>query len=116
MKIRFQADADFNQRIVRAVLRRQPAIDFKTADEGQIRDLNDPDVLSAAASEGRIVVTHDRSTMPVHFAGFTGIQKSPGVFILSQDLPLNVAVEELITIWEASDAEEWTNTIQFLPL
>lgn len=116
MKIRFQADADFNQQIVRAVLRRQPAIDFQTADEGQIRDLNDLDVLTAAASEGRIVVTHDRSTMPVHFANFTARKDSPGVFILSQDLPLNVAVEELITIWEASEAEEWINTIQYLPL
>jgi hypothetical protein len=116
MKIRFQADADFNQQIVRALLRRQPTIDFQTADEGQIRDLNDLDVLTAAASEGRIVVTHDRSTMPVHFANFMARKDSPGVFILSQDLPLNVAVEELITIWEASEAEEWINTIQFLPL
>jgi hypothetical protein len=72
--------------------------------------------LTAAASEGRIVVTHDRSTMPVHFANFMAGKDSPGVFILSQDLPLNVAVEELITIWEASEAEEWINTIQFLPL
>ena len=101
---------------MRAVLRRQPAIDFQTADEGQIRDLNDLDILATAASEGRIVVTHDRSTMPVHFASFMARQDSPGVFILSKDSTLNVAVEELITIWEASEAEEWINTIQFLPL
>ena len=31
MKIRFQADADFNQAIVTGVLRRQPSIDFKSA-------------------------------------------------------------------------------------
>lgn len=73
-------------------------------------------MIAAAASEGRIVVTHDRSTMPVHFANFIATQTSPGVFILSQELPLSVAVEELLTIWEASEAEEWTNTIQFLPL
>ncbi len=115
MRIRFQADADLNQRIVRAVRRGQPAIDFQTADEAQIRTLNDPEVLATAAAEGRIVVTHDRTTMPVHFATFIGRQESPGVFVLSQFLPLKLAAEELIMIWEASEAEEWTNILQFLP-
>jgi hypothetical protein len=26
------------------------------------------------------------------------------------------AVEELLMIWEASEAEEWANTLQYLPL
>jgi hypothetical protein len=54
--------------------------------------------------------------MPVHFAAFIITRHSPGVFIISQDLPLSLATEELITIWEASEAEEWIDTIQFLPL
>ena len=91
MKIRFQADADLNQRIVRAVRRGQPAIDFQTADEAQIRTLNDPEVLATAAAEGRIVVTHDRTTMPVHFATFIGTQNSPGVFVNSQVLAAQVS-------------------------
>ena len=54
--------------------------------------------------------------MPVHFATFIGTQDSPGVFVLSQFLPLKVVTEELIMIWEASEAEEWTDILQFLPL
>jgi len=83
VKIRFQADADFNERIVRAVRRRLPAIDFQTASDGGIRGLDDLEVIAAAANEGRIVVTHDRSTMPAHFRNFVATQASPGVFILS---------------------------------
>jgi hypothetical protein len=116
MKIRFQADADLNQNLLRAVRRRQPEIDFQTANAGQIHGRPDPDVLAAAADDGRILVTHDRNTMPVHFADFIATRHSPGVFTISQDLPLSVAAEELITIWEASEAEEWIDTIQFLPL
>lgn len=116
MKIRFLADADLNQRLVRAVRRHQPEIDFQTAVEGQICGLPDPDVLAAAAESGRVLVTHDRSTMPVHFAVFIAARRSPGVFIIAQGLPLNVAVEELATIWAASEAEEWTDVLQFLPL
>ena len=44
MKITFQADADFNQTIVSALQRREPAIDFQPADEAQLRGLPDPEV------------------------------------------------------------------------
>jgi hypothetical protein len=116
VKIKFQADADFNQTIISALQRREPAIDFQTADEAQIRRLPDPEVLAIAAREGRILISHDHHTMPVHFATFVATQHCPGVFLLSQDLPIRIAVEELLVIWEASEAEEWSNTIQYLPL
>ena len=116
MKIKFQADTDFNQTIRQALQRREPAIEFRTADEAKIRGLPDPEVLAIAAREGRILLSHDHRTMPVHFANFIATQQSPGVFLLSQDLPTRIAVEELLMIWEASEAEEWANTLQYLPL
>ncbi|MFL6274601.1 MAG: DUF5615 family PIN-like protein [Blastocatellia bacterium] len=116
MRIRFQADADFNQNIVRALRRRQPAIDFQSADDAGLRGLGDSEVLTLAAREGRILATHDRHTMPQHFADYLTTGHSPGVFILSQSLPIGQAVEELLMVWEASEAEEWIDTIQFLPL
>ena len=70
MKARFQADADFNQHIVRAVRRRVPAIDFPTAHEAGLAGLDDDLVLERAAQESRILVSHDRRTMPFHFAAF----------------------------------------------
>lgn len=116
MKIKFQADADFSETIIQALQRREPRIDFKTADAGKIHGLLDPAVLAAAASEGRILVSHDHHTMPVHFANFIAAQESPGVFLVAQVLPIKIAVEELLTIWEGSEAEEWVNTLQYLPL
>ena len=116
MKIRFQADADLNQNLLRAVRRRQPGIDFQTATVGKTHGRPDPDVLAAAADAGRILVTHDCSTMPIHFADFIITRHNPVVFVISQGLSLSVAAEELIMIWEASEAEEWIDTIQFLPL
>jgi hypothetical protein len=74
MKIKLQADADFNEIIIQALQRREPAIDFQTADEGKIRGLLDPGVLAVAAREGRILVSHDHHTMPVHFANFIATQ------------------------------------------
>jgi hypothetical protein len=54
--------------------------------------------------------------MPGHFADFITSEVSPGVFIISQDTPIAAAVEELLMIWIASEAEEWTNQICSLPL
>lgn len=116
MKVRFQADADFNQNIVRAVRRRVPAVDFQTAREAGLPGLGDETVLEQAAREGRILVSHDRRTMPIHFASFTATKTSAGVILISQNLLIIQAVEDLILIWETSEAEEWVNRLDSLPL
>lgn len=115
MTIRFQADADFNQNIVTGVLRREPTIDFQTALVANLEGLQDREVLELAAKEGRILVSHDRRTMPVHFAEFITTKTSSGVLIVSQDVPIQQVIETLILIWAASSAEEWINRIAFVP-
>lgn len=70
MKIRFQADADLNQKIVTATQRLAPGIDFLTSFEANLSGLKDNQVLEKAAQDERILVTHDKSTMPAHFASF----------------------------------------------
>ena len=54
--------------------------------------------------------------MPRHFADFIATASSRGVLILPQHIPISVAVEELLLIWNATDSEEWTNRVCYLPL
>ena len=116
MPIRFQADADLNQIIVSAVLRRVPAIDFKTATTAGLAGLEDHEVLALAARDSRILVTHDQSTMPRHFGEFVRSQHSPGLIVVPQHLPVGEVADELILTWTATEVEEWTNRIVFLPI
>jgi predicted nuclease of predicted toxin-antitoxin system len=116
MKIRFQADADLNEEIVAGVIRRESVIDFQTAEEANLRGYSDAVVLAIAAQENRMLVSHDRRTMPKHFAEFIAMQHSPGVIIVSQNVSVRDAIEELLMIWVASEAEEWINTIVEIPL
>ena len=116
MKLRFQADADFNQKIVAGLRRREPAIDFQSALEGSVIGRLDPEVLARAASEGRVLVSHDRRTMLRHFRGFIETEASQGLIIVSQELDIGQAIEELLLVWAASEAEEWKNAVIFLPL
>ncbi len=68
MRVRFQADADLHQMIVTALIRREPGIDFQTATAAQLQGLSDLQVLERATDEERVLVSHDQSTMPQHFA------------------------------------------------
>ena len=119
MKVRFQTDADFDRRIVRATLRREPAIDLQLATAARggvgLRGIPDAQVLAVAAQEGRMLLSHDHHTMPRHFGDFITTQASPGVIIMPQRMLISVAVEWIMTIWAASEAEEWVNQILTLP-
>ncbi len=75
-----------------------------------------PIILAIAAKEGRILVSHDRRTMPIHFGEFIETQISPGIFLVSQDAEIRKVIEDLILIWAASEAEEYVNSIRTLPL
>ncbi len=88
MKPKFQADADLNEDIVTGVLRRMPEIDFQTATEANLKGVPDENVLEIAALENRILVTHDRKTMPEYFTAFIENRTCAGVLIVAKNLRL----------------------------
>ncbi|MBN3870723.1 MAG: DUF5615 family PIN-like protein [Nostoc sp. JL33] len=116
VNVSYQADADLNQAIVTGVLRQEPTIDFQTALAAGLEGVKDSEVLAIAAQQRRILVSHDRKTMPSEFAEFITSNHSAGVIIISQKLPVEVAIEELLIIWAISSAEEWVDRIAKLPL
>jgi hypothetical protein len=116
MKIKFQADNDFDGRVIRALPRRNPMIDFRTAVAAGIHQGTPDDrVLEVAADDGRVLVSHDLKTMPDHFAQFISNRTCPGVIIVSQSLPIAEATYLLLLIWEAGEAEEYIDSIHRLP-
>jgi hypothetical protein len=115
MQPRFQADENLNAKIIAGLLRREPSLDFQTAKAANLLGLEDSEVLAAAARDGRILVSHDRETMPAHFSRFIGGFTSAGVLIVSQNLPIREAIELILLVWSASQAEEWRNQIGYLP-
>ncbi len=61
--LRLAADENFNHAIVRGVIRRNPEVDIVTIQESNLSGAHDEDVLEWAADEGRVLLTHDVSTM-----------------------------------------------------
>ena len=116
MKIKFLADENLRRAIVLGLRRREPSANFVQAYEAGAAGKDDLTVLQIAAEHNRILVSHDPRTMPRHFRHFIARQTSPGVILIPQKLPLSTAIEQLVIIWLASEAEEWVNQIRFLPL
>ena len=115
MKLKLQADADLNEDIVNGVLRREPGVDFRSATAAGIRGLSDWEVVKAAAEEGRILVSHDRRTMPAMFGQFMQNSPSPGLFLISQSTNVSSAIEGILLVWAGSEHEEWANRIVTIP-
>ena len=117
MKVRYQADNDLKKTILDGIRRREPAVDFRSAQAAGLDSVRDPDVLRRAAVDGRILVSHDVSTMPASFEQFIGSgNRSPGLFLVPQRTPTGAVIESLVLVWLASEASEWENPLVWLPL
>ena len=117
MMIRFLADENFNNQIVRGILSQNSQIDIVRVQDVGLSGVDDPKVLAWAAQEGRIVLTHDVATM-ITFA-YERIEAGlsmPGLFEVSRRVPLGQAIEEIILIAECSLEGEWEDQVRFLPL
>ncbi|MEH2424929.1 MAG: DUF5615 family PIN-like protein [Nostoc sp.] len=114
---RFLADENFNNQIVRGVLRQNPDVDIVRVQDVDLSGADDPTVLAWAAQEGRIILTHDVATMTT-FA-YQRIQAGlsmPGLFEVSRRVSVGLAIEEIILIAECSFEREWEGQLRFLPL
>ncbi|MHC5777646.1 DUF5615 family PIN-like protein [Nostoc sp.] len=61
--LRFLADENLNNQIVRGVLRRNSNIDIVRVQDVGLTEIDDATVLEWAAQNGRVVLTHDVATM-----------------------------------------------------
>jgi hypothetical protein len=114
---RFLADQDFNDHIIRGVLRREPAIDFVRLRDVGLEMRSDAEILAYAAAENRIIVSHDVHTMSAAAqVRLAAAQPISGLLLIHQLTALAPVIDNLILIWAASDAEEWLNQVWFLPL
>jgi len=59
-------DENFNNNVLRGLLRRNPTLDVARVQDAGLAGRNDPAVLAWAATEQRILVSHDVSTLTAY--------------------------------------------------
>ena len=114
---RLLADHDLNDAIVDGVRRIDPsAVFLKARDVGYDR-LPDADLLARAADDGLIVVSHDVNTLTAaaKLRIASGLPMA-GVLIARQTAAVGPVIADLSDVLDISEAEEWRDEVNFLPL
>jgi hypothetical protein len=109
-------DQNFNEHIVDGLTRRVADLDAVLARHVDLAAIADPDVLEWAASHGRVLLTHDRRTLP-RFAcqRVEAGERMPGVFVVSDALPTAQAIEELSLAIQCLTPEECAKSGDLFP-
>jgi len=115
--LRFVADENLNNDIVRGLLRRKPDLDIVRLQDAGLSGADDASVLNWAAGENRIVLTHDVSTLTAHAYQRVGAGlRMPGVFEISPGSAVSSVIEDLLLLAECSLEDEWEGQVRYLPL
>ena len=111
------ADENFNNDIVRGLLRRRPDLNIVRIQDVGLTGAADEEVLEWAARAGRVLLTHDVTTLTAHAYRRVELgQALPGVFEVSRKVPMAVAIEDLLPLAECSVEGEWEGQVRYLPL
>ena len=115
--IRLIADEDFDNDILRGLRRRKAGVDIVRVQDVGLSSTEDPTILEWAARERRVVLTHDAKTMTRHaYERVRRGQPMPGVFEVSQSVPIRCAIEDIEVLAECSLEGEWEGQVRYLPL
>jgi hypothetical protein len=111
------ADENFNNDIIRGMLRRRPDLNIVRVQDVGLSGASDSVVLEWAAAEGRVLLTHDVSTITRHaYERSSAGLPMPGVFQVAREVPIGVAIKDLILLAEYSRDAEWNGQVRYLPL
>ena len=116
MRVRFQADADLDGRVLRGLKRAAPEIDIRTAEEAGLTGLEDPEVFANRrrgwASSPESGSADDAGTLPP----VCGRCDQSGSDSPSRRCPHLYGSGGTGPGWSASKSNEWINRLVWIPL
>jgi hypothetical protein len=115
--MRFLADENFDNDILRGVLARLPNLDVVRAQDVEVYQAPDPVLLEWAARENRVVLTHDIQTL-TKFA-YDRVRAGlpmPGVIEVRKSQPMGDLIDGLEFMLDAGIPSDFENQIRYIPL
>ena len=110
-------DENFNNDIVRGLLRRNAQLDIARIQDVGLSGAGDKAVLKWAAGVGRVLLTHDVSTLTRYaYDRVKARLPMPGVFEVSRGVTVRAAIDDILLLAELSLPGEWEGQIRYLPL
>jgi len=73
--------------------------------------------LTEEEQEGRILLTHDVQTITRYaYERVEANQAMPGVFEVGRNIPVGIAIENILLLADCSLEGEWEGQVRYLPL
>lgn len=114
--LKLLADENFDNTILRGLIRRQPDIDIIRVQDTELSGANDPTVLAWAALENRVLLTHDVATITRYaYDRIAKEQPMPGVIEVVSGSQVGRVIEDILLLLECSFDGELANQIYYLP-
>lgn len=77
----------------------------------------DPQILIWCEEKGFILVTNNRTSMPVHLTEHLAVGRHvPGILVLRQNANIGRVIEDLVAIAGAAFEDEYQDQIAYIPL
>ncbi len=115
--LRLLSDENFNGNILRGLFLRQPNLDLLRVQDVDLQEADDPTILEWAAINNRILLTHDRATMPdFAYDRLLKSQDMAGMFVVNDRMSFSEAIDELLLLVDVTEQLEWESKILYLPL
>ncbi len=115
--MKFLADENFDNTIIRGLLRRKPDVDVVRVRDVGLAGADDPTVLEWAAQENRVLLTHDVATVTRYaYERIAAGQAMTGVIEVTFDSSIGRVIEDLLFILDCSLEGELEGQIYYLPL
>ena len=115
--LRLVSDENFNGDVVRGMLRRHPDLELVRVQDVGLTQTPDPEILDWAAGEGRVLLSHDVSTVPpAAYQRIADGKAMPGVFIVPDRMPIGQAIDEILFLSLEVEPGEWKDRVLFLPV
>lgn len=114
--IKVLVDENFDNTIVRGLFRRNSELDIVRVQDVGLSGEDDPTVLEWAAQEGRVLLTHDVTTITRYaYDRVKQGQPMPGVIEIGTDAPIGRVIEDVLVLVECSQDGELEGQVQYLP-
>jgi hypothetical protein len=115
--LKFAADENFNNNILRGLIRRRSDLDIVRIQDFNLSGADDPTVLEWTAKEDRILLTHDVATITKYaYNRIVSGESFPGVIEVDICSPISLVMEDILLLAELSYEGEWKNQIIYIPL
>lgn len=115
--IKLLADENFDNTIIRGLLRREPDVDIIRVQDVGLSGEKDPVILSWAADEGRVLLTHDVATITRYaYERLADNLAVPGIIEVHTDTSIGKVIDDIIIILKCGTAQDLAGQVYYLPL